>query len=381
MPAKMGRKPLPVGTWGTITFYTGKSGRVRAHAAYRDLDGRTRPVTRWGGSKSEAQRLLLADLRDRAGHIAASISRETRLIVVANMWVDELRASDRAVSTVETWERVVRNRVIPGLGELRLYELTIPVLDAAIDTVRQSTGFGAAQTYKSVLSGIFSYAVRKGALSVNPVASTKRLAGHERTKVRALTVAETKALLSALARDEQARTKGTYDLARFMLGTGVRIGEALALRFPFVDFEAGTVEIAATTTIRKGHGTIIQERPKSKAGHRKLALPAEVVDMLRERQRAAFDPAGLVFPGITGGIWARDKATAEIRRTASAAGFDWVTSHTFRKTVATRMDDAGISARIIADQLGHEQPTLTQGTYMGRNVASTAALDALTLND
>ena len=46
--------------------------------------------------------------------------------------------------------------------------------------------------------------------------------------------------------------------------------------------------------------------------------------------------------------------------------FSWVTSHVFRKTVATRLDDACLSARQIADQLGHARPSLTQDVYMGR---------------
>jgi integrase len=50
-----------------------------------------------------------------------------------------------------------------------------------------------------------------------------------------------------------------------------------------------------------------------------------------------------------------------------------VTSHVFRKTVATRLDEAGLSARQIADQLGHAQPSITQDVYMGRKVVSAEA--------
>jgi integrase len=46
----------------------------------------------------------------------------------------------------------------------------------------------------------------------------------------------------------------------------------------------------------------------------------------------------------------------------------WVTSHTFRKTLATLIDDQGLSARIGADQLGHAQISMTQDKYVGRKV-------------
>jgi integrase len=41
-------------------------------------------------------------------------------------------------------------------------------------------------------------------------------------------------------------------------------------------------------------------------------------------------------------------------------GLPGITSHIFRKTTATLLDNAGLSARTIADQLGHAQPSVTQ---------------------
>jgi integrase len=62
------------------------------------------------------------------------------------------------------------------------------------------------------------------------------------------------------------------------------------------------------------------------------------------------------------------------------AGYEWVTSHTFRKTVATVLDDAGLSARQIADQLSHSRPSMTQDRYMARkarNPKAVAAIEAM----
>ena len=54
-----------------------------------------------------------------------------------------------------------------------------------------------------------------------------------------------------------------------------------------------------------------------------------------------------------------------------------MTSHVLRKTVATRLDEAGLSARQIADHLGHNRPSLTQDVYMGRGMAAPEAAKAL----
>jgi integrase len=61
----------------------------------------------------------------------------------------------------------------------------------------------------------------------------------------------------------------------------------------------------------------------------------------------------------------------------AADAMAWITSHAFRKTTATILDDAGQTARQIADQLGHARPSLTQDVYMGRKAKNPAAADAM----
>jgi integrase len=55
----------------------------------------------------------------------------------------------------------------------------------------------------------------------------------------------------------------------------------------------------------------------------------------------------------------------------------WVTSHSFRKTTATILDEAGLSPRIAADQLGHSRISMTQDVYFGRKLVDARAAAAL----
>jgi integrase len=63
--------------------------------------------------------------------------------------------------------------------------------------------------------------------------------------------------------------------------------------------------------------------------------------------------------------WSRDEA-----------GFSWVTSHVFRQTVISVLDEAGRPAREIADQAGHSRISQTQA-YMQRRIASERAAEVL----
>lgn len=375
----MGRRALPVGTWGAITFRKMENGRIRARASYRDLDGVTRPIERYGASKAGAQRELLKALRERTGFIASAITRDSKVSALADKWVKEIENSERAVGTIDSWSRVIESKVKPRIGGLALYEVSVPILEAAISSVREQNGVSAAQTFKTVLSGLFGLAVRNGALAVNPVSSTARITGTKKTKSRSLKTEEAKQLILSLSRNEEAVNNGVRDLVIFMLGTGVRIGEALALRTRFLDLSTGTAEIAATVTEKKGVGTIIVERTKTAASHRVIALPPQVVSMLERRSKMVWpeNVEGLIFPNALGKVWPRNKATEALRTSLDDAGIKWATSHTFRRTVATWLDDNGVSARLIADQLGHEKPSITTDTYMGRAVVTAHASELL----
>jgi integrase len=67
----------------------------------------------------------------------------------------------------------------------------------------------------------------------------------------------------------------------------------------------------------------------------------------------------------------------ELREARGDATLAWITSHTFRKTAATILDEAALSARLVADQLGHSRPSMTQDVYLARRAVDSQAALAL----
>jgi integrase len=147
-----------------------------------------------------------------------------------------------------------------------------------------------------------------------------------------------------------------------------------------LDLDAGTWEVNATVVRVPSEGLIVQPRPKSAAGWRVVALPPFAVHMVRERDVSS----GVIFTApVAGGLRDPSNVSGDLRvlldgfgcdecdgtgyqlnadgtpnlgvggrRVRCAAGpWSWVTSHTLRKTVATRLDEAGFTARQVADQL------------------------------
>ena len=80
------------------------------------------------------------------------------------------------------------------------------------------------------------------------------------------------------------------------------------------------------------------------------------------RRRPDTGPYDPLFPDSVGGWRDPSNTSRDLRTARGTAGFAWVTSHVFRKTCATILDEAGMSARDIAYQLGHSRPSMTQTT-------------------
>lgn len=405
----MGRPPLPLGTHGKIGFsvHDGPRPRIRARTYFRDLDGVVRQVTKYGPSKAAAERALKLTLRDRIMPGQSDITAETRVEPLARRWLEDLPA-DRSASTRQMYTYVVGNYVIPALGALRVREVTTPVIDRTLKTIATSAGPSAAKSTRSVLSGVLRLAVRYGALTANPVREAAPVSAGRKLRVRSLTRAEVDEMMRLLRADERAVELDLPDLVDFMLGTGVRIGEALAVRQgtnadgePLLDLVGNTVEINATIIRVKAEGVRIQQWPKTAAGWRRLALPPYVVKMIDRRShrpRRTATPA-MVFASPLGHLRDPSNTAGDLREVLDGIGcatcqgrgwvpsaesegkrvrcdagpYSWVTSHIFRKTVATRLDEAGLSARQIADQLGHAHPSLTQDVYLGRKVVTAEA--------
>jgi hypothetical protein len=150
-----GRPPLPVGTYGTITTGRNRSGWW-ARARFRDLDGTTRLVERVGPTKGKAVDRLREAMRDRDRDESGgdgTVSSNTRVSELAELWFAELRTRGASPGTLRLYRGRIDNQVVPKLGDLRGRELRTPAVDRCLNAVRDENGAAVARTTRTVLSG------------------------------------------------------------------------------------------------------------------------------------------------------------------------------------------------------------------------------------
>jgi integrase len=108
--------------------------------------------------------------------------------------------------------------------------------------------------------------------------------------------------------------------------------------------------------------------------------------MLTERRHLPyFGEQTVIFPSTAGTLRDPNNFNTLWRAVRDDLGVPGVTTHSFRKSLATLIDDEGLSGRIGADHLGQTNVSMTQDRYMSRGRIHTQVADlldrAIAIND
>ena len=282
----------------------------------------------------------------------------------------------------------------------RLDDITHGELRDWLQDIANTRGNGAAHTAGSLLGVIYRRALAYGVVTADPAARLGKVKRSRRTEDRLRLEAEAKAKAEgkelraetdhqrALSREDIARLfahlegskvakrNSMTDIALVMFGTGLRIGEALALTWDHVHLKGArpSVSVAATVVRKDGSGLLLQPHTKTDTGMRTVPIAPALASVLearkvKDRERArleeSWNPLGLVFPSERGTI--RDTSNIHNRfRKAfdhEAVSLEWATPHVFRRTYATNLLLNGESPIAVAALLGHTDPAFTLKTY------------------
>lgn len=387
-----GRPPLPIGTWGAVRVEQ-VTGGWRARARFRDIDGITRDVERRGKTKSAARNALTEHLKDRVAPAAADLTAESTVEMTAHLWIAARERDDLAPATMRRYREVIADHILPGIGAVRLREATVPRLEVFLASIIDRVGEATAKLVRTVLVGLFTLAVRYGALAQNPMRDVSGVTVTKKAPV-ALTLEQVKVLRAALlawqtptidpktgARRGRPRSMPLLDVVDLMLATGVRINEALAVRWEDVDLDARTILISGTLARTDDEQPIIF-RQEHRKGHDKsdallLVLNAHMLDVLTRRMvNADGNPHDLVFPSASGTPIDATNFRKTLRRALEPAGLGWVTPHTFRRTLATEVARK-VGVRAAADALGHPDEAVTRRHYVAADTTPVDVVDVV----
>jgi integrase len=284
-------------------------------------------------------------------------------------WLAEVSRSVKP-DTARGYSIAIEKWIVPAIGSTPLTDLTPRsvrlVRDRVVDAGRAPR---TAAGVMLVLRMALGHAVNDGLISrnvadaVKPPRKVQRLAP-------ATTPDEARAILSAFEHHRLG------PLVKVAIGTGLRLGELLGLRWRDVDGHRLRVTGSVRPVPREGTtGYMIQrsDEAKTKRSIRTLELPDFVVDVLddeRRRQASAGEISIYVF--TTEGR--RDHAgeavlmdprnvTKAFQRQLKVVGLPTMRFHDLRHAYATLMLAAGVQLRVIQEALGHTSIATTAAVY------------------
>lgn len=369
-----GRPPLRLGQHGKVSRIELAKGTWVARCRYRDTDGVTRIVERKSPIPGQDQRgkqaedELLDSLKNRQPPTSAGkITGATKVADLITAHIERLEKANRSPATLTTYRSAAR-KLEKYTAQLRVDESTPGRLDAAIKSMKEDHGANMARHTRTLLRGALRIAVLEGALSATPVDEVDRIESDRPAKgAPALDADELRDLMAKIQASETCHDADLVDPILLFIATGLRRSELLATTWADFNEKARVLTMAAKVIRVPGQGLKRLEVGKSASALRTVPLPAFAVDILVARRSKPFwGEQQVIFPSSAGGLRDPDNFNKQWRRVRQELGVPDVTSHSFRKSVATLIDEAGMSARIGADQLGHSKVSMTQDKYMRR---------------
>jgi len=298
-------------------------------------------------------------------------------------WLDEVARPTLRASTYDSYDDILKGHLIPGLGHVALAKLTPADIQTLLNR-KLASGLSPrrVQYIHAVLRRALVTAERWGMVTRNvaKLVDPPRVPKHEITP---LTPEQAKRLIETSAGD---RHRALWITA---LGTGLRQGEVLGLRWEDMDLDTGRLRVRHT--LANVGGTLTLLEPKTDRSRRFVMLPESVVTALRAhrtRQRmehlvagSRWVDSGHVFTTTIGTPLHAATVTRAFQAALERAGLPRSRFHDLRHAAATFLLAQGMTLEDVKQLLGHSSITLTSNTYghvleqRQRQVA--AAMDAV----
>ena len=280
-------------------------------------------------------------------------------------WLEEVAKPTIRTSTYSSYKSIVEQHLVPGLGRNTVAKLSPADVQAFLN---QKSASGLSPRRVQYIHAVLRRALVTGEKWGHVSRNVAKLADPPRVtrkEIRPLTPEQAGVLIESSADD---RLHAIYVTA---LGTGLRQGELLGLRWDDLDLDAKRLTVRHT--LARVGGELVLLEPKTERSRRTIALPWVVVSALRghsTRQKmdrllagSRWVDSGHVFTTTNGTPLDAATVTRAFQRALAHAGLPHCRFHDLRHAAATFLLAQGFTLEDVKNLLGHSSIVLTSNTY------------------
>ena len=359
-----------------IKKYTTKNGETRylfqTYLGIDPLTGKERRTTRRGfktmKEAKQAERNLLLDVEENGLPSNQSDGfQDPTFEELASLWLENYKTTVKP-STFENVKSKVEKMTEEHFKELKLKKITVAYCQKVV--IELSKSYVLYNHYLSVINRIFKYAVLMDILDSNPFDKViKPKSRQTQRKGNFLTKEELREFLKLA---QTATLSYFFPLVHLMSYTGLRQGEALALKWSDIDFENKKITVDKTAARIKEKQTL--QTPKTKNSKRVISIDPTTLSILKswkKDQIKIYFKNGKHFEGDDNFIFTNQRGDwvhihnfiPYFKRFVTDHKLKPITPHGLRHTHASLLFSAGVEPKNISDRLGHSTVQITLDLY------------------
>ncbi|MBI3325690.1 MAG: site-specific integrase [Nitrospinae bacterium] len=290
-------------------------------------------------------------------------------------WLHEYKKPSVRPLTFDSYEALVRCHIKATIGHIPLQDLRPEHLQRLYNDKRKAGLSPRTVRYiHAVVHGGLEQAM-KSQLVVRNVSEATILPSDVKREMHPLSLDQVRQLLSAIGQDR------LFPAIWLELGTGLRRGELLALRWQHVDLEMGLLQVKQSLERVKNHEAtgddrktrLLLQEPKTALSRRTIPIPEDIVEELKRHKARqaqeklllgqAYQDHGLVFSLPDGKPLEPRNFTRHFDWMLKQAGLPHIRFHDARHTFATLMLELGESPKTVQTLLGHSKIAMTLDIY------------------
>ena len=359
---------------GTIVQY--KDGWRACVMVGRKENGQPNRKQLYGRTRAEVVKKLN---EYKAQNYMGTVAQDSKITLQKwfKTYLEEFRSNDLRPSSIERYTGIYNNYIKnTNLGMSRLKDIKGTNIQAYYNSLlKQGKSPSTIKTLHKVLKAAINKAVKEGYVIINYCNNVTLPKIKSIEEIQVFTQEEQKLFLAAI---EKHRLKALFILA---LGSGLRQGELLGLKWDKLDLVSNNVTVSNTIkrvaihNPKKGENKtiVLEQDPKTNYSKRTIPIPSKVAEALIEHKKLqdkekkfvgkAYVDNGYVFSTELGGYIDPRNLARSYSRILESVNIPHRKFHSLRHTFATRLFEKDVPLKTVSVLLGHANIKITADIY------------------